>query len=281
MAGRTSPGSGTGLLVLATALLIAAGALLGSSGHARALVNCTVADSSVDSEEAAFLGLLNDYRSANGLGLLTLSTNLNRGATWIVDDMAAKHYFAHVDSFGRTPYQRGLDCGYPQGAGENLAGGGDWGTAREVFDAWKASPAHNQNMLGSFYTQAGIARLHDPNSDYGWYWATTFGAGNDAPLEPQPTAKPAPETAAVSSSPGVTVHRGANLLLWTGPAASPAVALTPAGDDTVVYAFDSASGSWLRYGAAIPPTLNTLALLQPGQAYWVLVDAELTLDRWR
>lgn len=49
----------------------------------------------------------------------------------------------------------------------------------------------------------------------------------------------------------------------------------------MVYAFDAASGSWLRYGGGLPATFNTLALLQPGQAYWVLANADRTLTGWR
>ncbi len=347
MARRRSRGIGAGLLAFAAAFLIAGGALLGNSGSARALVNCTVGDYSTDAEEAAFFALLNDYRAANGLSRLTLSTNLDRGATWIIEDMAPNHYFAHTDSLGRTPYQRGLDCGYPEGAGENLAGGWNWDTAQEVFDAWKASSGHNQNMLGSFYTQVGIARLYDANADYGWYWATTFGAANDStsgaqsapsptptattvaptstptappaaptltptavppaatpsatatatptatrtsqpppsPTQARPTATPTVQPASqapVASFPaGVAVRRGANLLLWTGTATQPATALAGADPATVVYAFDATSGSWLRYGGGLPATLNTLALLQPGQAYWVLANADRTLTGWR
>ena len=275
-----------GLLAFAGAGLLAGGTLGGATSPASALVDCSVADSGIDAEEAAFLGLLNDYRAASGLGPLTLSTNLSRGATWIIESMAAGHYFAHTDSRGRSPYQRGLDCGYPEGAAENLAGGWNWDTAREVFDAWAASSGHSQNMLGSFYTQVGVARLHDANADYGWYWAATFGAANDGtgvtPSAPSPqpsAAPPAAEAPAAATLAGVAVSRGANLLAWTGPPERPSTALGVA--DAVVYAFDTATGSWLRYGAAFPPALNTLSLLQPGQAYWVLANRDGTLTGWQ
>jgi len=114
-----------GLLPLALAIM---GALLVSfamtfadDNRASALTNCDVTHDGNDSEELAFLTLINDYRSQNGLGALTISTNLNRGSAWMTGDMATNNYFAHTDSLGRSAYQRAIDCGYPSGAGENLA----------------------------------------------------------------------------------------------------------------------------------------------------------------
>jgi len=174
------------------------------AGTAHALTNCTVADYSLDSEEQAFLGLINAYRQANGLNALVISTNLNRDATWMVNDLATNNYFSHTDSLGRSAYQRGVDCGYPQGAGENLAAGSSWNSAQAAFDAWKASPGHNANMLFQYYQQIGIARLNKPGSTYGWYWATEFGAVNDgtggAP-PPANTPTPAPSTSTPTTAP--------------------------------------------------------------------------------
>jgi uncharacterized protein YkwD len=146
---------------------------------ASALTNCTVSHDANDGEEMAFLGLINTYRGENGLTPLALSTNLNRGSAWMTEDLATNNYFGHIDSLGRSSYQRAIDCGYPSGAGENLAAGTNWDTATAAMAAWKASPGHNANMLGQSYTQIGIARFYKAGSQYGWYWATTFGALDD------------------------------------------------------------------------------------------------------
>lgn len=152
---------------------------IGFDGGARALTNCTVADNSIDAEEQAFLGLINDYRTQNGLGALTMSTNLNRSATWMAADMGAKNYFSHTDSLGRSPSTRAQNCDYPSGAGENIAAGGAWSAATSVFNAWKNSSGHNANMLNGSYRQIGISRVYTANSSYGWYWVTDFGLVND------------------------------------------------------------------------------------------------------
>ncbi len=208
----------SGTLMVIGALLLAVATLVRDDHPASALTNCTVADYSLDSEEQAFLGLINAYRQQNGLGTLTISTNLNRAAAWMVNDLAANSYFSHTDSLGRSPYQRAIDCGYPSGAGENLAAGTAWNTAQAAFDAWKASPGHNANMLLSYYQVIGIARVYNAGSTYGWYWATDFGAspdgGGSPPANtptntptrtPTRTPSPAPTSGATSTATPTTV----------------------------------------------------------------------------
>jgi len=181
---------------------IAFGAVLGVGfdGGASALTNCTVSDMAVDSEEQAFLGLINNYRSQNGLGALSLSTNLNRAATWHGADMGAKNYFSHTDSLGRSPSTRAQNCDYPGGAGENIAAGTNWSSAQSVLTAWKNSSGHNANMLNGSYTKIGIARVFTSGSQYGWYWVTDFGFVNDGTSgggsNPTPTRTPTQQAAA-------------------------------------------------------------------------------------
>src|SRR5512139_2170406 len=177
--GRRQRAMGPVLLAVGGALFAAFALMAASSKDAAALTNCSVTHDGNDGEELAFLGLINNYRQSSGLGALTISTNLNRGAAWMVEDMATKAYFAHTDSLGRSPSQRAMDCGYPGGAGENLAAGTAWSTASAAFQAWQTSAGHNANMLGQYYQQIGIARFYLTGSQYGWYWATTFGTVND------------------------------------------------------------------------------------------------------
>ena len=166
-------------LAMAGALFAAFAMMLSSDKGAGALTNCTVTHDGNDGAELEFFGLINNYRTQNGLPALTISTNLNRGSAWMTEDLATNSYFAHTDSLGRSAYQRAIDCGYPTGAGENLAAGGAWSTAQAAFTAWQNSPGHNSNMLGQYYRQIGISRYFRSGSQYGWYWATTFGTTND------------------------------------------------------------------------------------------------------
>ena len=171
------------------------------------------ADPAVDSEEQAFLGLINDYRAQNGAGPLSLQGQLTAAADWMSGDMAEKGYFSHTDSLGRSPKQRVAAFGYPGGVGENLAR--SFSSGQSVFNAWRGSSGHNANMLFGAYNVIGIGRAY--SSYWGWYWTTDFGrvaggaaatatttpASSAAPtLTPSPTAAPAPsQTPEPTSSP--------------------------------------------------------------------------------
>src|SRR5690606_25411753 len=51
---------------------------------------------SPDSEERAFLDLINDYRRSHGAGALTLNNNLGAAADFHSRDMAKKNYLKHT-----------------------------------------------------------------------------------------------------------------------------------------------------------------------------------------
>jgi hypothetical protein len=217
----------------ALALLV----LLGGSLHspALAIANCAVGDTSIDGEEAAFLSLINSYRTSNGVGALSLNGALTRDAVWMVADMGANARFDHTDSLGRDPFRRSVDCGYPIPAGENLAAGTNKSTAAAAFEMFRTSPSHNQNMLMASYNEIGIARLYVDGSPYGWYWATEFGTAGAAapPPPPPPPPPPAPTEAPAPPPPPAPTRPPAP------PPAAPAARVNPA-PTPVVTAADEA-----------------------------------------
>jgi len=165
------------LVAAAVAVALQAGG--GGARPAEALTNCTVSSAGLDSEEQAFLTLINNYRAQNGRSALTTSTNLSRAAAWHATDMAAKSYFSHTDSLGRSVGTRVAQCdGLPQN-GENIAAGTVKDTAAEAFEMWRNSSGHNANMLNGSYRQIGIARVYNANSPYKWYWVTDFSTSTD------------------------------------------------------------------------------------------------------
>jgi uncharacterized protein YkwD len=160
---------------------------------------------SLDGEEQAFLTLINDYRAQNGKSALVTDDRLNASADWFANDMADDNYWAqsHYDNENppRSPGQRAAAFGFNAPVGENLAGG--FTSAQSVFDAWKASPGHNSNMLGS-YVAIGIGRAYSPSAYYGWYWVTDF-----ALYIPPPTSTSAPtNTPAPTVTPSATTEPG-------------------------------------------------------------------------
>lgn len=207
-------------LALAAILGVAALAALDSrTTPASAAGDCTVADYSLDAEEQAFLTLINTYRAQNGLAALTVSTNLNRAAAWLAIDMGTYRYFSHTDRLGRDPSTRAADCGYPYGAGENIAAGTVWDTAQEAFDAWRNSTGHNQNMLNASYRVIGIARAQVSGSPYNWYWVTDFGLTSDGSSGgTNPTATPTRTPTPLPTATPTTVATTTQRAVVTSPA---------------------------------------------------------------
>jgi uncharacterized protein YkwD len=137
----------------------------------------------LDSEEQAFVTIINNYRSQNGLGPLGACVSLNRAAQGHSEDMRDNNYFSHTGLNGSAPWDRACDacfalgCGPMTTMGENIAAGNSG--AQATFDQWKNSPGHNANMLNGNYTMMGIGRATG-GGQYGVYWTNVF-AGDDEP----------------------------------------------------------------------------------------------------
>ncbi|WP_438042476.1 CAP domain-containing protein [Sorangium sp. So ce128] len=136
----------------------------------------------LDTEEQAFLTIINQYRAQNGLGALSGCTSMNRAAQGHSEDMRDQNYFSHTSLDGRTPWTRMCNACYELGCGgtamaENIAAGNS--TAQATFTQWKNSDGHNKNMLGSAYKVIGIGRATGGGT-YGSYWTTVFGGSSEA-----------------------------------------------------------------------------------------------------
>jgi len=169
--------SALAVLTLASAVLTGA---VGSAAPASAQTVTATSVPALDAEEAAFCRSINAYRAQHGLRALRVSTALANAANWDTNDMAQKNYFSHTDSLGRDPFRRmtAFHYGYSTSRGENIAAGN--ATAAATLAQWKASPAHNSNMLNSAYRVIGISRSYSATSTYKWYWNTDFGGYTDA-----------------------------------------------------------------------------------------------------
>ena len=165
-------------LFLAAIALLAGAAPTLAAGNAqpRSLAaSQATATYSPETEECAFLGLINAYRTKNGLGTLALSLTLGAAANHHSNDMASKNYFSHDLIDGTSWSQNISNYGYPTNTAraENIAAG--YGSAADTFTQWKNSSGHNANMLGSGYNAIGIGRAYKTGSTYGYYWTTDFG----------------------------------------------------------------------------------------------------------
>src|SRR5215213_4460638 len=122
-------------------------ALISLVGRSSSGLAHTGEDYCLGEDEAAFLVLINDYRQQNNLGPLIASHDLGDAAEHHSQDMADEDYFSHTGLNGSSPKDRIVDHGYTFDTywGENINAGRE--TAQNAFDAWKASPGHNANML--------------------------------------------------------------------------------------------------------------------------------------
>jgi uncharacterized protein YkwD len=108
---------------------------------------------------------------------------LDQAAQFQSDDIANRHFFAHVNPDGQTPADRIAAAGYPRSplVGENILWGEERaGTPVRAVRAWMHSPGHRANILQPRYTEIGIGITRGaPQAVPGRaaVYATTFGGG--------------------------------------------------------------------------------------------------------
>ncbi len=149
-----------------------------------------------------FLVILNNYRTQNGLSILSRNSLLDASAEWMARDMAQNGYFSHSDSLGRDPNKRIKDFGYTFSTtrGENILAAttdaqkafNDWYSACDPDPNSNCTYAHRKNMLDPNFKAIGISIAYNPNSQYKYYWVTTFG-GVDS-INPPVTTSGVPTT---------------------------------------------------------------------------------------
>jgi len=142
----------------------------------------------LDTEEAAFVRLLNDYRAANGRAALVATPLLNQVAYDHSLDMGTRRYFSHNSPEGTTPFQRMSQAGYVGGRAENIAAGN--ADAQRTFTQWRNSAGHNRNMLDASVRAIGVGRAYVPGSSLRYYWTNVFGTAVDSSANPGPAPTP-------------------------------------------------------------------------------------------
>lgn len=170
--------------------------------------------SSAQVSDAIFC-LTNQVRASYGLPAFRRDVRLDAAALLHSQDMATRHFFAHVTPDGLTPSDRAAAQGYPTGAGENIAKG--YSTATAVVLAWMASAGHCKNILGSA-RDIGIGAFDAGAS----YYAQSFGGYG---VGASPASDGCPYTLNLDT---LQTTSGA-----TPPASGPATAPTP-GPETPV-----------------------------------------------
>ncbi len=113
---------------------------------------------------------LNAYRVSKNLRPLEYNQRLNRASEVHARDLANAGIISHTGTDGSGHGDRVQRQGYYFSiAGENVATGQmSWD---DVFDAWKKSPGHNENLLRDDVSEFGLALVYEPTTTYSTYWA--------------------------------------------------------------------------------------------------------------
>lgn len=130
----------------------------------------------LNAEEKIFVDLLNDYRKSQDKTELKVTKPLLNGADYFADYFANNSDDAdaniHKDSEYGGPEERGDHYGF-YFLTENMG----WGyeTGQGMFDAWKASEGHRENMLSSGGRTIGISRVYKAGATKDgslteWFW---------------------------------------------------------------------------------------------------------------
>ena len=181
---------------LALALIPAALTLVFAAAPATAQ-DCAGADtavtaSNIGASEVALQCLVNAYRAQNGRAQLGVDGALAQAARAHSNDMVAQNYFEHTGLNGSTPRTRATAAGY-QGSAltENIVVDTD-ATPRLLFEIWRKSPGHNQNMLDPEKTSEGLGIAFGAatfDSSKGATATHMFGNTTGTPLSTPTTSK--------------------------------------------------------------------------------------------
>jgi hypothetical protein len=126
----------------------------------------------------------NYYRVQNGVAPLERNAKLDSAAMFKTNDMFARQYFEHKSPSGKDGTDLITEAGYDYLlVGENLAEG-NFSDAKDLVDAWMASPGHRANILKADFKEIGIAVLEgEYQGNKAWMSVQEFGRpASDCPL---------------------------------------------------------------------------------------------------
>jgi uncharacterized protein YkwD len=127
-------------------------------------------------DPAAAQSMISGYRANNGLGAITLDTDLMKLAEEHSRSMAARDKLDH--DVGKVFNQRVRGGRFDaKVAVENVSAG--YHTLAEAFSGWRDSPPHRANMLNRNVTRMGIAATYSPKSKYKVFWTLILAAPDD------------------------------------------------------------------------------------------------------
>lgn len=223
----------------------------------------------LNEQELAAIEEINEVRAALGLQTLQLSPILTDAAEWMAQDLADRDTIDHTDSLGRSMGERVNSFGYPSTAikRENLVVGTNLDLGSEAVQQWQDSPGHKANNEASDVIVAGIARVHAPGTQWGWFWVLNLGSQADsgttsvADLQqgPQQTQQPPISgDAPIGTAPGTFTidfpSSGVGLTAWNGGTLAEMAEGARQGRAKAM--FITVNGRWLGYNIGAQAFVN-------------------------
>lgn len=130
-------------------------------------------DSAMRNTELLLFDLTNSVRARNGVAVLSWSSSAAIASRKHSVDMAAKHYFDHLDTLGSNPGDRMNEEGiFYLTSAENIIAG--YGTAILSNHGWFNSKEHRNNMLNAKFRYLGVGFSYQADSPYKTYFTQDF-----------------------------------------------------------------------------------------------------------
>ena len=117
--------------------------------------------------EVELIELINKERAENGSAPINMDWEMTRLARYRSEEMRQHGLFSHESLVYGSPAQtlERFHISYCL-VGSNIAMGHE--TAQEVFEAWRVSQSHYDNIVYGEYTGAGVGLSVDDNGVYYW-----------------------------------------------------------------------------------------------------------------
>jgi uncharacterized protein YkwD len=112
------------------------------------------------------ISMINQARTAAGLGTLRVNTQLAAAAQKHSADMACNNFLGHVGSDGSWIGDRLRAAGYTSISYQEIIA---IGTPQNAMDQWAADPPHWESVLTPFATEIGVGYAYFSGSDFGGY----------------------------------------------------------------------------------------------------------------
>lgn len=127
-------------------------------------------NSGLTADELEVFNLINSKRSAAGLALLKVDSEVQNVARAKAQDMVDKNYFSHTSPTYGSPFDMMKSFGIKyKTAGENIAGNS---SNTGAVNAWMNSEGHKANILNSSFNYTGVGVVSSPK--YGKIYVQMF-----------------------------------------------------------------------------------------------------------